>query len=185
MVDEERIRSAIAPVLEGLGMTVVRVAWGGQGRRRRLRIDLDKRHEGQVPVPYRGSSMTADDLDGATREVSAALDAHALVEGSYILEVSTPGLDRCLTTEQDFRDFTGHQVKIALSRLIGGRRRLQGTLDCVEGEGTEARIVVDLGGERIEVALGDIQSANLRVVLDGFGQPRRKRGGKRKARNTR
>jgi ribosome maturation factor RimP len=185
MVDEERIRSAIAPVLEGLGMTVVRVSWGGQGRKRRLRIDLDKRREGHVPAPYSGSSMTADDLDGATREVSAALDAHAVVEGSYVLEVSTPGLDRSLNTEQDFRDFTGHPVKIVLSTMTGGRRRLQGILDGVEGEGADVRIVVDLGGERVEVALENVQSANLRVVLDGFGQSRRRRDGKRKARNTR
>lgn len=185
MVDEERIRSAIVPVLDGLGMTVVRVAWGGQGRSRRLRIDLDRRREGHVPAPYRGSSMTADDLDGATKEVSATLDAHGVVKGSYILEVSTPGLDRCLSTEKDFRDFTGHPVKIVLSEMIGGRRRLQGTLASVESEGPRTSIVVDLGGESIEVALDSIQSANLMVVIDEFGPAHRRRSGKRKGRNTR
>ncbi|MBW2264298.1 MAG: hypothetical protein JRG91_20215, partial [Deltaproteobacteria bacterium] len=172
-------------VLDGLGMTVVRVAWGGQGRSRRLRIDLDRRREGQVLAPYHGSNMTADDLDGATKEVSAALDAHGVFQGSYVLEVSTPGLDRSLSTEQDFRDFTGHPVKIVFSRLTAGRRRLQGTLKSVEGEGPEARIVVGLGGESVEVALENIQSANLRVVIDGFGSTRLRRGEMRTGRNTR
>ena len=166
-------------------MTVVRIAWGGQGRSRRLRIDLDRRREGPVPVPYSGSSMTADDLDGATREVSAALDAQAIVQGSYVLEVSTPGLDRALSSQQDFRDFTGHPVKVVLSRLTEGRRRLQGILESVEGQGPEASIVVDLGAERVEVPVENIQSANLKVELGGFGSDHRRRGSRRKRRNTR
>ena len=72
-----------------------------------------------------------------------------------------------------------------LSRLTEGRRRLQGTLKSVEGEGPEARIVVDLGMESVEVALENIQSANLRVVIDGFGPTSRRRGVKRTRRNTR
>ncbi len=150
-----------------------------------MRIDLDRRREGHVPVPYRGSSMTADDLHGATKEVSAALDAHGVVQGSYTLEVSTPGLDRSLSTEQDFRDFVGHPVKIVLSEMTRGRRRLQGTLRSVESEGPQTSIVVDLGGESVEIAIASIQSANLRVVIDGFGSAHQRGGGKRKGRNTR
>jgi ribosome maturation factor RimP len=185
MVDEERIRSVITPVVEGLGMRVVRVAWGRQGRSRNLRIDVDRYSHGPVPVPYRGSRMTADDLGGVTREISAVLDAYGVVDGSYVLEVSTPGLDRALVSEQDFRDFTGHPVRIVLERMTDGQRRIQGTIGGIEGEGRDARLLVTDSGVTTEVKLENIQAANLRVVVDGFGHHHRPKAKRGKRRNSR
>lgn len=138
-----------------------------------------------MPVPYSGSSMTADDLGGATREISAVLDAHGVVSGDYTLEVSTPGLDRFLVTEQDFRDFAGHPVRLVLARMTDGRRRLQGVLVGVDGEGPGAEVVIDEKGSEVKVALGNIQAANLRVDIAGFGSPRKAREERRKKRNSR
>jgi ribosome maturation factor RimP len=186
MVDEERIRSVISPVVDGLGMTVVRIAWRTQGRARRLRIDLDRKRSGPVPVPYPGSTMTAGDLEEATREVSAALDSRADIPASYVLEISTPGLDRALITEGDFRDFTGHSVSVVLSSPVEGRRRLAGTIREVKGEGAGAIVVIEEGDRRMEVALESVQAANLRIGDIGLGAPRgpghagRSRGRKRR-----
>jgi len=169
VVDEERIQTSVRPVVEGLGFVVVRVSWGQQGRFRRLRIDVDMKRQGPVPVPYRGSSMTARDLEAVTREVSAVLDAYDAVSGSYLLEVSTPGLDRCLATEQDFRDFIGHPVRIVLARSMEGRRRIQGVIEAIEGEGSQARVRIREGEGVVDAAFHEIQAANLVVATPGFG----------------
>ncbi len=184
MEDVERIRSVIAPVIEGLGLSIVRIGWGRQGRSRTLRIDLDRRREGPVLVPYKGSGITSEELTGATREVSAVLDVHDMVKGSYMLEVSSPGLDRPLVGLVDFVDFTGHVVSVTLYEPHDGRRRLRGTNLGVKGEGPARCIVVKEGELEMEVPFVKIQSAHLVTPIPGLGSggaPRTK-GGKKKPR---
>jgi ribosome maturation factor RimP len=176
MVDEERIRSVVAPVVEGLGLNVVRVTWGQQGRSRTLRIDLDRRRTGPVDVPYRGSDVTDRDLADASREVSSALDARLDLSGRYVLEISSPGLDRHICSEQDFRDFTGHPVRIVLEHAVAGRRRFKGIIEGVKGGDRNARVVLGHDGLSTELELGNILSANLRPQLEGFGSDRARGG---------
>ena len=90
-----------------------------------------------------------DDLQSVSEEVSAILDAEDPIAGSYTLEVASPGLDRPLKTEADYRRFVGHLAKLSSYELVDGRRHWTGRIaSCEEGvvtlslvpEKTDARI---------------------------------------------
>ncbi len=90
-----------------------------------------------------------DDLQSVSEEVSAILDAEDPIEGPYTLEVSSPGLDRPLRTEADYRRFVGRLAKLSSYEPVDGRRHWTGrivscedgvvTLDLEKGE-VEARV---------------------------------------------
>ncbi|HUG55422.1 MAG TPA: ribosome maturation factor RimP [Vicinamibacteria bacterium] len=103
-----------------------------------------------------------DDLQAVSEEVSAILDAEDPIEGTYTLEVSSPGLDRPLRSEADYRRFVGRLVKISSYEPLDGRRHWTGRLRSVdEGavtvalekeKGAEARIPLDkIAHGRLEV----------------------------------
>ncbi len=168
MADLESITSIITPLVQGLGLVVVRVSLFHRDRFRRLRVDVDRRREGPVPVPYRGSTVTAGELDRATREISAVLDNYDPVGGSYVLEVSTPGLDRHIGSVDEFRDFRGHEVSVHFTRLVDGRRHVRGILSGVEGEGHEARMTVQDSAGSVTFGLDAVDRANLVPAIQGF-----------------
>ena len=96
--------------------------------------------------PASGAAMTVADCTAVSRQVSALLDAEDPVAGRYMLEVSSPGVDRPLVKAVDFERFTGRQVMIEARELIDGRRRFHGRLEgiedgtvtiCVTGEGEQ------------------------------------------------
>jgi ribosome maturation factor RimP len=89
-----------------------------------------------------------DELQSVSVEVSAILDAEDPIEGSYTLEVSSPGLDRPLKTEADYRRFVGRLVKISSYEPVEGRRHWTGRLQSVE-DGT---VTVVLEKEKRAVA---------------------------------
>ena len=162
MVDVERIRSVVAPVVEGMGLEVVKIVWGREGRSRTLRIDVDrKRPRGPVAVPYEGSGLSSRNLSEASVEISAALDAYDAIQGTYVLQVSTPGLNRPLLNAQDFSDFEGHEIEVTLSELHEGRRRLKGTNRGLKDHEGDEFLVVEEDGERKEVPLSLLREANL------------------------
>jgi len=183
MVDVDRIRSVIEPVVEGLDLTVVRVAWGRSGRSGKLRIDVDEKRAGPVPVPYPGSDLSSGSLDEATREISAVLDVHDLVPGSYTLEVSTPGLDRWLRVPEDLEDFSGHPVTVVVESTVEGKRRISGTLRGTGEHDGVAHMVVEEAGRTWTLDLDNVRKVNLKVVIEGFPKgPTHGKGGKRKKR---
>jgi ribosome maturation factor RimP len=76
-----------------------------------------------------------DDLQSVSEEVSAILDAEDPISGRYTLEVSSPGLDRPLKTESDFRRFVGRLAKVSSYDLVDGRRHWTGRIvSCEEGQ---------------------------------------------------
>jgi ribosome maturation factor RimP len=90
-----------------------------------------------------------DDLQSVSEEVSVVLDAEDPIAGSYTLEVSSPGLDRPLKSEADYRRFVGRMAKLSSYELVDGRRHWTGRIaSCEDGvvtlslekEGAEARI---------------------------------------------
>jgi ribosome maturation factor RimP len=134
----ERVRAAAERVTAARGFELVdaeiRRAGGGQ----QLRLFVD-----------RPGGIGLDDLQSVSEEVSAILDAEDPIAGSYTLEVSSPGLDRPLKTEADYRRFVGRLAKLSSYELIDGRRHWTGRIaSCEEGvvtlsleqEKTDARI---------------------------------------------
>ena len=127
-----KVAAIIEPALEDRGFRLVRVAISGR--------------EGQtlqVMAERVDGSMTIEDCEAVSREISALLDVHDPIAGAYRLEVSSPGIDRPLVRPSDFEDWAGHEAKIELSQPIDGRKRFRGRLEGFEGG--EVRIEVDFG----------------------------------------
>lgn len=119
-----QVERLIAPSLDAMGYAIVRVRLSGGGRPT-LQIMAERSD---------GKEMTVDDCADISRAVSAILDVEDPIAGAYVLEVSSPGLDRPLTRREDFSRFAGHEAKLELSEAVDGRKRIRGRLVGLEGE---------------------------------------------------
>jgi ribosome maturation factor RimP len=143
---KDTLLELLAPEVEALGYELVELdapAAGGSGTLR-LYIDSD-------------SGISLEDCERVSHRVSGLLDVEDPIPGHYVLEVSSPGLDRPLRTEEHFRSQAGKLVKIVLGSGRPGRRRYKGTI--VQADGGMLEIEVD--GERVSLSLSDIESARL------------------------
>ncbi len=132
------VATLIEPAIADLGFRLVRVSLSGK-EGKTLQI-MAERPDG---------SMTIDDCETISRQVSPLLDVHDPVAGAYRLEVSSPGIDRPLVRPSDFEDWAGFEAKIELSEPVDGRRRFKGRLDGYDPS--------EAGGEvRIECELPDV-----------------------------
>ena len=118
-----RIEALIAPLVAELGFELVRVKFLS-GTKSRLQI-MAERPDG---------TMDVEDCAKISRAISALLDVEDPVPGEYILEVSSPGIDRPLTRLKDFARFEGFEAKVELQRLLNGRKRFRGVLAPVDGD---------------------------------------------------
>jgi ribosome maturation factor RimP len=94
--------------------------------------------------------------------VSALLEVEDPVPGSYILEVSSPGIDRPLVRLDDYARFAGFEAQLETQRPVDGKRRFRGRIKGVEGESVR----LDCGGEEAAVPFGEIRSASLVLTDD-------------------
>ena len=136
---DRRLADIVTPVLEALGFELVRIRLMG-GRTRILQIMADK-PEGGIEVDDCGEISTA---------VSAVLDVEDPIEENYVLEVSSPGIDRPLTRLKDFDMWSGWEARLETTELIDGRRRFKGTLAGTEGD----EVLVTLTEGEAEVTIG-------------------------------
>lgn len=139
----------IEPSLEAMGYRLVRVAFLG-ARRATLQIMAERRDD----VP-----MTVDDCTEISRSVSAILDVADPISEAYMLEVSSPGIDRPLTRPEDYDRFAGFEARIELDRPIDGRKRFRGR---ILGRADDQ---VRLKGEAGEVSLPFAAIAKAKLVL--------------------
>jgi ribosome maturation factor RimP len=114
----------------------------------------------RVYLDAAGREVTLDDCEAASRELSALLDVEDPIPGHYVLEVSSPGIDRPLFTVAQFAKAVGQEVKVLLTAPLEGRRRLRGKVATVEGD----RIVLEAEGKVFEFAHDAVESA--RIVPD-------------------
>ncbi|MFV0293283.1 MAG: ribosome maturation factor RimP [Paracoccus sp. (in: a-proteobacteria)] len=131
---DRRLAEIITPVIQDMGFELVRVRLQG-GKTATLQIMAD-RPEGGINV---------DDCAEISTVVSATLDVEDPIEDKYMLEVSSPGIDRPLTRIKDFATFEGYDAKLETSQQIDGRKRFTGVLAGVEGE--DILINIEVGGE--------------------------------------
>jgi ribosome maturation factor RimP len=120
-------------VAEAAGYEIVRLRLMGGDRARRLQI-MAERADG---------TMQVEDCAHLARAVSAVLDAADPISGEYLLEVSSPGVDRPLTRRKDFEAYEGFEAKIELDRLAEGRKRFRGELAGLDGD----CVAINLEGE--------------------------------------
>ncbi len=149
MIETTQIEALIAPSLEAMGYSVVRVALTG-GRRATLQIMAER---------LDGAAMTVDDCAAISHSVSAILDVADPIDEAYMLEVSSPGIDRPLVRRRDYERFAGFEAKIELSRPLDGRKRFRGKLLGVEED------AIKLAAEDGEVLLPLSDVAKAKLVL--------------------
>ncbi|HEV3178089.1 MAG TPA: ribosome maturation factor RimP [Stellaceae bacterium] len=152
MIDTARIETLISPSLEAMGYRLVRVAATGGRHAQVLQVMAERIDE---------RPMGVDDCTELTHTVSALLDVADPIEHAYVLEVSSPGIDRPLVRREDFERFQGYEAKLELAAPIEGRRRFRGKLLGVEAD----RVRLNLGAEVVELPLARIQRAKL-VLTD-------------------
>ncbi|MBO9718005.1 MAG: ribosome maturation factor RimP [Pseudoxanthomonas sp.] len=148
------IAELLGPTVESLGLELLGIEYlpAPGGATLRLYIDVPAATGGEAE-----RTVTIEDCEAVSREVSAQLDVADPISGNYTLEVSSPGLDRPLFTPAHFARFLGEQAKVGLKLPQDGRRRLQGTILRVEG-GT---VVFGLDGAEFAVAADNIDKARL------------------------
>ncbi len=148
---ESDVARLIGPTLEAMGYAVVRVKVLGKGRRT---LQVMAEH-------LDGAGITADDCGEVSRVVSAVLDVEDPFPGPYVLEVSSPGIDRPLIRRGDFERFTGLEARIETRCRIDGHRRFRGRLLGV----FEGSVRIALDASEAEIPLEDIVAAKL-VLTD-------------------
>jgi ribosome maturation factor RimP len=158
MADTARLTEVIEPEAKALGFELVRVKLSGQGDERTLQVMAEDPATGQLVV---------EQCMALSRRISARMDAieeagEELVRGAYNLEVSSPGIDRPLTRAKDYAAWAGHDLNVSLAEPVADHRKLRGELLGIEGETV---LIEDRKAGRIEVPLGNIQSAKL-VLTD-------------------
>ena len=158
MADIARLTQVIEPEAKALGFELVRVKLAGSDEERTLQVMAEDPATGQLVV---------DQCMELSRRISDAIDAaeeggEELIEGSYQLEVSSPGIDRPLTRPRDFADWAGHEVNVALNAPAGDHRRLRGELLGVEDGKVQ---IEDRKHGRFAVPFDQVRSAKL-VLTD-------------------
>jgi len=157
--DIEHVRQIAERVAASNGLEVAEVEFrGGGGKARMLRVYIDK-----------PAGVTHEDCANVSHEMGTILDVEdAVPEGSYTLEVSSPGLDRKLTKPADFERFVGSRVKVMTREPIAGNRFFEGKLEAFH----DGRLELQVGTvtkkpklasppQHVEVELGNVERANL------------------------
>jgi len=146
------VTQLVEPIIEEMGFELVDVQYLAEHGRWVLRIYADK--EGGI---------TLDDCAYVSKEVGDLIDVKDIIPHEYVLEVSSPGLNRPLKKEKDFLWAVGKKVKIQLIEPIGGRRRFTGYLRKVQ----EDMLYLEVDNKLIALPCKGIEKANLVYEFDG------------------
>ena len=153
MTDIAGLERLIEPEVKHLGYDLVRVVMIGGGSDPTLQVMAERPDTRQLNI---------DDCERISRRLSDKLDLCDPIEGSYRLEVSSPGIDRPLTRLKDYADWAGHEARITLAEPRDGRRQFSGTLEGVAGDDVK---LTDKTGEAHVLPFSEISSAKL-VLTD-------------------
>jgi len=142
----EELIQLLEPTVEGLGYELSDLELKLGGRDGVIRVYIDK-----------PDGIGLEDCETVSRQISAVLDVEDPIPGHYVLEVSSPGLDRRLTKVEHFQRFTGETVKVKLRFPLEGRRNYRGQLMTVDEESIE----VEVDGQSHRLPIATIASARL------------------------
>lgn len=148
MAAVDRVTELLEPVVEGMGYEFVGLEYHPNSKRGLLRLYID------APA-----GIGVDDCARVSHQVSGVLDVEDPVPGEYLLEVSSPGLDRPIFKPADYDRFAGEVIRLRLRGLLDGRRKFHGRLGGRRGDS----IIVEEEGGTYEVPLDRIDRANLEL----------------------
>jgi ribosome maturation factor RimP len=154
----DQIAARIEPIALALGYELVRVKMSGGKERPTLQIMAERADH----------TMDVDDCAKLSRAVSDAFETDDPIDTEYVLEVSSPGIDRPLTRSKDFDVHAGHMAKFELKSPLDGRKRFKGILRGLQGEDVliDAETTHTLPSARIAVPLALIGEARLMLTKD-------------------
>lgn len=144
---EIRITELAEELAASMGMEVVLVEIKGDENRAVVRTYIDQ-----------PGGVTLDDCERFSKRFSVTLDVEDWIPFSYVLEVSSPGINRPLVKQSDFQRFTGKEAKVRTRLPVEGQRNFKGRIYGVDDKRLELELAP---GKRIEIALTDIEKANL------------------------
>ena len=149
MIDQteilNRVRELIRPLLASRGVELVELTCHPGGGRLTLRCLVDTAH-----------GITVDELSGLNRSIGAVLEEHEVIPDRYVLEVSSPGLDRPLKTTADFERVIGRRVKVTTSAPVADRQEHRGEVLGVNEEAVMLRLD---SGEKLPIPFLQIHHA--------------------------
>lgn len=172
----KKVERTIAPMAETMGYDIVRILMVGSGADQTLQI-MAERPDG---------TMLIDDCSRLSQAISALLDVEDLIPDAYVLEVSSPGIDRPLTRLKDFDNYKDHEARVELSVPQNGQKKFRGMLRGLDGENVQ--IETDTG--MASLPFRDIDKAKLiltddliRAAMKAEKEAKKNKKGK-KAKNT-
>ena len=179
-MDLEKVRQAAERVARSEGLEIADVEWK-VGKQRFLRVYIDRLPEpaaapdandacdsngsdsGEAPPSNPYPKITHGDCERVSQQLSVILDVEDLIPGpGYILEVSSPGMDRALKKAADFERFRGRKAKIVTTEPVGDAKFFEGRLAGV----APGKVRIELQGKQakvVEIPLDAIRKANLVV----------------------
>lgn len=146
----EALEQLVAQELDHLGFDLVEMRHGGSRSRPTLQVRIDRRD---------GQPVLVDDCAVASRAIEARLDAEQSVGERYVLEVSSPGVERALRRASDWRRFVGQRANV-LSPLLGGRQEVE-IVEVAGDPGAEMIKVRTPKGEEQNIPLAEVREARL------------------------
>jgi ribosome maturation factor RimP len=149
VADIAGIARLIEPEVKSLGYDLVRVTMIGGSSDPTLQVMAERPDTRQLDL---------EDCERISRRLSHMLDLADPIEGSYRLEVSSPGIDRPLTRLNDFKDWKGYEARVTLTHPHEGRKNFTGTLEGTEGEEI---LILAKDGQSHALRFSDIASAKL------------------------
>jgi ribosome maturation factor RimP len=150
-----RVAALAEPVLAALGYRLVRIRISGLAG-----------CTVQIMAERPDGTMAIEDCETASRALSPVLDAADPIEGSYRLEISSPGIDRPLVRRSDFDRYAGHVAQVEMLAAIDGRRRFRGELGGTQGDCVRLRTGdAAVAGERAEILLPIDDMMEARLML--------------------
>jgi ribosome maturation factor RimP len=159
-MDTQALTQRFNEILADLGLECLGVEFTPSHGQSTLRVYLDLPDRTEPVEGEERREVGIEDCESASRELSAMLDVEDPVPGHYVLEVSSPGIDRPLFNAEQCARVVGQEVKWLLKSPHEGRRRLRGKLVSVDGD----RIIIEAEGRTFEFDHAQVESA--RVVPD-------------------
>jgi ribosome maturation factor RimP len=143
---EDKLRDLLAPTVEAQGFELWGVEQLSQGRHSLLRLYIEAE-----------AGVSVDDCARVSEKVGAILDVEEPIAGDYVLEVSSPGIDRRLFRIDQYSAYVGEEIELRLRRPFEGRRKFKGTLRGVE----DGDVVVLVDDHEYLLPFDEVEKAQL------------------------
>lgn len=147
----DKLVALVKPIVSGLNYELYHLEFVKEGNENYLRIYIDKETGG----------ISLEDCEKVSRAVSEMLDVEDPIVEAYYLEVSSPGIDRTLYTEEHLQKYVGSKILVKLSGLLDGKKKYEGELIAFNSE----ELNINSEGHEVSIPRSKVSSVNLRGEL--------------------